>query len=355
MKANKPTNPGRAVQLLAVIVFGVLFQPALKADVVVLQNGRVFTGNILQQDSDGVLLQMASGNFRYPLADVREARKEAATAPHVSANGKVIPDWAQIVRLLASNDWATGIRQVPATVINYGKYNHVPYVSFRCASGGYEINIFGDLNNPAAVEIGAMTYLKDSDTAKSNCVNFICSTLANADDRKMVRALSWNQKDVEQNGGMSVETLMPGEWGSYGGWWVMVFDRAALTNAAASDAELFAITQPQAPTSPSTPAMAQPTMTAQPAAPAPNSANQPGVDASQPPAPAPQPATTTTATNGTYGYTTYEGYGYDWTADELAAARPAADAAAANLGADADRVYPRTYDRAGGTYGLHRR
>src|SRR5206468_11936408 len=38
--------------------------------------------------------------------------------------------------------------------------------SFQCRSGGYELNIFGDLSKPAAVQIGAMAWLKGSDEAK---------------------------------------------------------------------------------------------------------------------------------------------------------------------------------------------
>jgi len=134
MKKHIQNNLGRAFGLLAVLSLGLLIQTSLKADVVVLNNGAVITGNILQQDGNGVLMQMDYGTFRYPQAMIKEARKEVATAPHVSNNGKVIPDWAQIVSLLAKNGWATEIKQVPATVINYGKFNNVPYISFRCAS-----------------------------------------------------------------------------------------------------------------------------------------------------------------------------------------------------------------------------
>ena len=136
-------------------------------------------------------------------------KKEAATVPHVSGNGRVIPDWAQIVSLLANSGFAPAIQQVPATMISYGTFKNVPYISFRCGYGDYEINVFGDLNQPAAVQIGAMNYLHQTAAEKTNCVNFICSVLANAADRKMVRALDWNLKDVKSNGSMTFETLPP--------------------------------------------------------------------------------------------------------------------------------------------------
>src|ERR1017187_9610708 len=139
MKINSRPASHKIFVLLAVIGFGLL--PLLKADVVVLQSGVVITGNILQQDANGVLVQMEYGTFRYPLAMIKDVKKEAAAAPHVSNNGAAIPDWAQIVSLLANNSWAPEIKQVPATVINHGNFKYVPYISFRCAYGGYEINV----------------------------------------------------------------------------------------------------------------------------------------------------------------------------------------------------------------------
>ena len=211
---------------------------------VILEKGGVLTGKVLKQDDDGVLIQMESGTHRYPRSWIKEVKKEPAAAPHVSNNGQRIPDWAQIVTLLANTKWSDGLKQVPATMIETGIWKNVPYISFQCQYAGYELNIFGDLGKPAAVQIGAMSFLKNSDEARSNCVSLICSVLANADDRKMVRALSWQQKDVQKNKGMTFETVMPGEWGSYGGWWVSVYSEDALAASRASDEELLTFTQP---------------------------------------------------------------------------------------------------------------
>ena len=321
---------GKAFGLLTVFGFGLLFQPALKADVILLQSGAVVTGKVLQQDGNGVLMQTEFGTYRYPSAWIKDVKMEAATARHVSNNGQTIPDWAQIVTLLAGSGFAPEIKQVPAPVISSGNFKNVPYVSFRCAYGGYEINIYGDLNQPAAVQIGAMGYLQNNAAAKSNCVNFVCSVLASADARKMVRALNWSQKDVETKDGLTFETLLPGEMGSYGGWWVSVYDSTALANAQASDAELLAIAQPRV-------AVAQPAMATTPPAEAATNVNV---------AAAPAAGSGQITSYGTYSPA------YGWTAAELADAHPAAATAVAN---NSDMVYPRTYDRTAGTYGIHRR
>jgi hypothetical protein len=354
MNKNQRTTPIRTFQLLAVFGFGLLCQPLLKADVVILQSGAVVAGNVLQQDANGVLLQMESGTYRFPPAAVRDVKKEAAAAPHVSNNGQSIPDWAQIVSLLANNGWAQGLKQVPAAVISDGTWANVPYISFRCASGGYEINIFGDLNRPAGIQVGAMNYLNQSAEAKSNCVAFIRSVLASADDRKMVRALNLNQKDLKQQGGMTFETILPGEPGSYGGWWVSVYNDNELANSHASEAELLGLAQPRV-------AAAQPlAATAQPAATTTNVMAQADVAAPPPAATTTQPGVITTY-GATYG--AYPG----WTAEELAAARPVAPAPypsatgaktypattgdPAQPSATSDKVYPRTYTHADGTFG----
>jgi hypothetical protein len=308
----------RALQILTVFSFGLLL--SVKADVVVLTNGVVINGKILQQDATGILMQTDSGTFRYAHAWIQDLKKEAATAPHVSSNGQVIPDWAQIVSLLANTGFAPAIQQVPATVISHGKFKNVPYLSFRCGYGDYEINIYGDLNKPAAIQIGAMNYLHQTAAEKTNCVNFICSVLADASDRKIVRALDWNQKDVQTGSGMTFETLLPGEMDSYGGWWVSVYNTNTLFGAQASDAELLAITQPRVTTT-STNNVA------------------PNVISGQAMSP----------TEGTYTY----GSDYGWTAAELAAAHPGAPTDYPS--ATGAKVYPRTYTQTAGTYRNYRR
>jgi len=349
MKRNQAINSAGSIEVLLVVIgLGLCFQPSLKADVVVLKSGGVLTGTVLQHDGQGVLVQTETGTYHYPPSWVTDVKKEAAAAPHVSNNGKRIPDWAQIVSLLANNSWADGLKQVPATMIENGVWKNVPYVSFRCASGGYEMNVFGDLNNPAAVQIGAMSYLSQDTGARSNCVNFICSVLASADARKMVRALNWNQADIQKNEGLTFQTLRPGEPDSYGGWWVTVYNDIALANAQASETELLAMNQPLAAAPPAL-AAPQPAAPVQPNTP-PASAGTPSDDASaqQSAAPAAQPATEVVAGTTTY----YNAHPAAWTADEMANARPvsAAPATPAN-------VYPRTYTRTGGTYGqaqIHR-
>ena len=347
MKQNQLTKSLETVKLIAACGLALWCPTLLNADVVILEKGGVLTGKVLKQDDDGVLIQMESGTHRYPRSWIKEVKKEPAAAPHVSNNGQRIPDWAQIVTLLANTTWSDGLKQVPATMIETGIWKNVPYISFQCQFAGYELNIFGDLGKPAAVQIGAMSFLKNSDEARSNCVSLICSVLANADDRKMIRALSWQQKDVQKHKGMTFETVMPDEWGAYGGWWVSVYSEEALAAARASDEELLTFTQPAMQP---TVAVPQPVVAnAQPAA-----ATAGAVDQSATAPPPPAATTTQPPPTTTTAYATYP----TWSDEELAYARratPGPPGTPATRGpvpaaASPAKVYPRTYSRDGGTY-----
>lgn len=226
------------------VFLAILLGFQLRADVVILQNGQVIDGKVLQQDDDGVLVQMNYGTFRYPKSLVKDVRKENVNIVANANDTYRIPSWAEIISTLATNSWVHELKQIPATVIDNGVLKDVPYISFRCNSGGYEINIYGDLDRPAGVEIGAINYLVKSDEAKSNCVKFI-SFLLNPSDRAFIRVLNLHQKDLQKRDGLSFETTFPDEPDAYGGWWISVYDESELTNARASGPELLAITQPR--------------------------------------------------------------------------------------------------------------
>lgn len=326
---------------LVVLVAWIASPPTLRADVLILQDDSVLIGKILQRDGSGVLFQSETGTWRYPSGTFKEARKEAVTKPNISNNGQAIPDWAQIVTLLGENAWAEGVQQVPATVINYGSFKNIPYVSFRCASGGYELNIFGNLDAPVAVQFGAVGYLKDNPAARTNCVNLVSAVLANPALVKAVQGLDFSEKQVTTLKGFTVQNLIPGEMGSYGGWWVSVQNNDALAKAQASEEEIQNLT--------AAPAAAQTNATAVPEA----------TTASQ------NNAGPESATASASAYATTSGgyyYPYWWTRQELGYARPYQSQPPATVQQPTDLVrnpdytpannpvYPRVYNYGSGRY-----
>ena len=155
-----------------------------------------------------------------------------------------VPAWDLIVKELTNRPWATELKQVPATVITTGIFSNVPYISFQCAFA-YELNIYGDLQNPAAVEIGFRGLVVESPAAKTNCFALVERLLRRPEDRVTLQKLKWTE-DLLKSDGMTFEVTPPTAADSEGGWWISVYDEALVTKSRATAVELEAITQPVA-------------------------------------------------------------------------------------------------------------
>jgi hypothetical protein len=125
-------------------------------------------------------------------------------------------------------------------VIDKGTLRNVPYVSFRC-NEDYEVNIYGDLKNPAGIEVGVYRKFVNDEMAKGNCLKFISSLLGDRADRDVLSALSLKQ-DLKQRNGLSFEITPPTAEDAYKGWWISVFSEEQLNRSRASENELKQIT-----------------------------------------------------------------------------------------------------------------
>jgi len=207
-----------------------------KPDVLVLRNGQVLNGKVLQQDPKGVLFQLEYGTFNYPKASFKQVQIDAA-ANAGNSESTLFPNWGAIITEFAKQKWATSVRQTPATVIDTGILKHVPYISFQAASGGYELNIYGDPDDPAGFELGVRSYLLDKAEAKSNCVAFVSLLLNDEAEGTIVRQLNW-AKDSSSEDGVTFEITPPSDPDAYGGWWISIYSEAMLDAMRASDSEL---------------------------------------------------------------------------------------------------------------------
>jgi len=228
-------------QLAVFVAFISTISVPIKADILILQYGQIVTGKIVETNQDGVaIIKSKSGQVHYSASLIKDVLIE-----HDQPTTKRIPSWVNSISQLATNDWIDGLKQIPATVIDIGNLANVPYVSFRCNSDGYEINVYGDLDNPACIEIGAIGYNVTRAVARHNCLNFISSVLLDDADKEKVKSLNLATKELKANGDLTFETTFPDESDSYGGWWVSVYNDKALNHARASVEEMARITQPK--------------------------------------------------------------------------------------------------------------
>lgn len=229
---------------LWVVAFLLSFRCA--ADVVILSRGQVLSGDVLKQNDDGVVIKMDSGTLSFSQSSVKDVRLTSTDgAGHALDLPETnrIPSWGKIVSAISKPAWASDLRQIPATVIDNGVLENVPYVSFHCAGDCYELNIYGDPDNPAGVEIGALKNLVNNDRSRSNCVAFISSILSDWGDKRIARDLA-RTKEIVTNEDLTFEITLPDEPDSYGGWWISVYNEPALEKARASGKELLTITEP---------------------------------------------------------------------------------------------------------------
>lgn len=236
------------------ILFGclaaMLLAPVLRADVVKMTSGNEVECVVLQENPQSVVVRIGYGTMSLPRTAIASVRKSAlirsAVAPTtVPTKGQRVPPWNNIISAMVKEKWATDIQPIPATVIDVGVMKNVPYQSYRCGLD-YEINIYGDPDHPAAIELGVYRSLLTSADAKRNCVEFIASILGDKVDAAIARALD-RTKDLATRNELTIEITPPNAPDAYGGWWISVYSEKDLDSARATEAELDQIAVAKAP------------------------------------------------------------------------------------------------------------
>ena len=78
-----------------------------------------------------------------------------------------LPSWRVIANDLRTHDTIKSLVEIPATVIDNGEFKNVPYKSFR-VNNDVELNIYGDPENPAGIELG----IYGPKSGERNCAKF---------------------------------------------------------------------------------------------------------------------------------------------------------------------------------------
>lgn len=233
--------PKIAIRSLLGLLVLVTFAVPARADLVevVMRDGAVFDGVLVREDRNEVVIRLAHGTVGVSRSDIESVnRLGPAPAPKPSENR--LPGWEVVFDRVLRHPEARSIRQIPATVINEGVLRHVPYMSHRF--GSVELNLFGDPEAPACVEVGIFKGRPMTDEAKRACVRLMCEILAHEEDRRVVASLNLTGPDLQRARGFAFEITPPDAEDAYGGWWISVYDEAALEVARANADELRAVT-----------------------------------------------------------------------------------------------------------------
>lgn len=230
----------RSFYLLVFLALGGLALPA-RGDLVevFLRDGAVYDGVLIRETRDEVVIRLAHGTLGIGRSDIDRV-KNLGPAPAPKASERRLPGWEVVFDRVYRHPEGRSIRQIPATVIDEGVLRHVPYMSHRF--GSVELNIYGDPDAPVCIEVGIFRGRPMTPDAKQACFRLMAEILTNAEDRLALGALNLDGRERQSVRGFTFEITPPEAEDAYGGWWVSVYDGAALDGARASDAELREIT-----------------------------------------------------------------------------------------------------------------
>ncbi|WNG33473.1 hypothetical protein F0U60_07405 [Archangium minus] len=154
---------------------------------------------------------------------------------HPVTEGRLV-DSGLIIETFAGKFGRKGLQQIPSEVIENGILRYVPYLSYEAEQ--YQLNIYGDPQHPAAVEIGVYA---SKNSTKQEVRSVMAGLLQKAADRELVHGLSL-EKDQLERAGLTFEVTPSTADDAFGGWWISIYDKSALDKARASTDEMKTIT-----------------------------------------------------------------------------------------------------------------
>ncbi len=160
-----------------------------------------------------------------------------------------MPDGERCVDLAAVEEWGLSLEQIPAIVVDKWLLKDVPYMSFL--AGDYELNVYGDPDSPACIQLRFGKSLRDNLGAKEQGLAFLASLLQNPGDRCLIKSLK-TSKDLQARGGLTFEVIPETEPGAHGCWCALIYSREVLEKSRASPQELRALTVAKEDTAPAT-------------------------------------------------------------------------------------------------------
>lgn len=213
-------------------------------DSILLKDGSIASGIIVKNTADSVWIQERYGISKYPKSEITRIRNAADIGMEFTASNAKgdLPSWRVMVNDIRNNDRITSLEQVPATAIDNGLYKNVPYLSFRL-NEFLEMNIYGDPDDPAAIEFGAYGRQAKNDQIRHALRAFLAGFLSSRKEVSAIYSLPFT------GGEICVDTLcfkiIPvNAPDSYGGWWISIFNPGKLTASRMDDATYAKVTLP---------------------------------------------------------------------------------------------------------------
>jgi hypothetical protein len=216
----------------------------MSPDSVMLKNGTVLRGLILKDGRDELIIQTRDGESRIPKDYIR--RIDDAPDDGVIFDGLVgrdeLPSWRAIVHDLRTHDSIRSFEQIPPTKIDNGLLRNIPYLSFRINQHA-ELNVYGDPQNPVAVEFGMFGSKGRKKEKRRIFGEFIAGHLHSREQIAALYSLGPDNREARA-GRLGFRMIKPPDPDSYGAKWVVVYRTDRLESARLSDNQYAELTRP---------------------------------------------------------------------------------------------------------------
>lgn len=226
-------------------VAGQAAKPRLAPDDIELVDGQKISGLIVRRNAKFVVIQTDKGEETVANEFIRrvdDLPDDGVYFTEITDAGE-LPNWRSIVQDLRLDDHVRSFEQIPATAIDVGNLRNIPYLSFRI-NGGSEMNVYGNPENPAAIEFGVYGRGKGSARRQNLVREFIAGHLSSRDEVRSLYSLDMNKGGEVRCGKLVFGVTPPEAEDSYGGRWLVIYDPVRLAKARVSDAAYAKVTKP---------------------------------------------------------------------------------------------------------------
>lgn len=210
----------------------------------VLVDGTNVRGLIVKNTSDAVLIQQQNRELNIPkkkIVRINDNTDVNALYTEITRKGK-LPSWRVIANDLRTHDAIKSLVEIPATVIDVGDFKNVPYKSFR-VNNDIELNIYGDPENPAGVELGIYGPRSGDQKLRKTLRGYLAGFLTTRQEIAALYSLGL-KKGITQVGDITMEITPKDAPDAYGAWWVSLYNRKDLRDVRLSDAEYARLVRP---------------------------------------------------------------------------------------------------------------
>jgi len=213
-------------------------------DSIVLKDGRTIHGLIIKNSVDSILMQEEFGEKSYPKSEIVRVLDEPDTATYFTEliSKGTLPSWRVMANDLRTHDQIKSVVEIPATTVTVGTFRNVPYISFL-VNRDIELNIYGDPNHPAGVELGIYGSRKYDVKLQKTLRGYFAGFLGSREEVAALYKIGLKKGEAKA-GTLTFEVTPPTDPDAEHAWWVSLYNLKSLDAVRLPKAKYDALTKP---------------------------------------------------------------------------------------------------------------